>query len=361
MEDFHINNTWQDYSFNYRNITSNYNDSSNITYSDPDEFHRVQRFSVRKDHVVPIYVINLLISDLIQFCCMIPLVTGSDKMFDIVLHIYLSSLMVSICFMVCIALERYLVIACPLWYRFRHTIKFSVVLCVVIWVRKDHVGPIYVINLLISDFIQLCCLIPMVTDSGFVMKLIIVIIYFYSLMVSICFMVCIALERYLLIACPLWYRFRHTIKFSVVLCVVVWVLSPVSYFMITFLIGLRNGRIIVGTFLLLPLPLFIFFLGGTIRALSASRVPSDEKRRIVGILVLVLLIYTLLFLPAIILCMTEIKDGHPLFSVANVFIQLSPLADLFLYVFMRKGTIDKLLASVCCCRMDSNDSSSSAV
>ena len=167
--------------------------------------------------------------------------------------------------------------------------------------------------------------------------------------------------RYLVIARPLWYRFRHTIKFSVVLCVVVWVLSPVSYFMITFLIGFRNGRIVVGTFFLLPLPLFIFFLGGTIRALSASRVPSDEKRRIVGILVLVLLIYTLLFLPAIILSMTEIKSGHPLFSVANVFIQLSPLADLILYVFMRKGTIDKLLASVCCCRMDGNDSSSSAV
>ena len=34
-----------------------------------------------------------------------------------------------------------------------------------------------------------------------------------------------------------------------------------------------------------------------IRALSASRVPADEKRRIVGILVLVLLIYTLLLYP----------------------------------------------------------------
>ncbi|KAM8738345.1 2-oxoglutarate receptor 1-like [Acanthopagrus schlegelii] len=233
---------------------------------------------------------------------------------------------------------------------------YSKVIYVVACVRKDHVVPIYVINLLISDLIQLCCLIPLVTDSGSVMKSIIRIIYIYSLMVSIFFMVCIALARYLVIACPLWYRFRHTIKFSVVLCVVVWVLSPVSYFMITFLIGLRNGRIAVGTFFLLPLPLLIFFLGGTIRALSASRVPSDEKRRIVGILVLVLLIYTLLFLPAIILSMAE-KDIHHLPLVANVFVKLSPLADLFLYVFMRKGTIDKFLASVCCCRMDSNDSS----
>ncbi|XP_036980665.1 ovarian cancer G-protein coupled receptor 1-like [Acanthopagrus latus] len=226
-------------------------------------------------------------------------------------------------------------------------------------VRKDHVVPIYVVNLLISDLIQLCCFIPLVTDSGSVMRLIILIIYISSLMVSVGFMVCIALARYLVIARPLWYRFRHTIKFCVVLCVVVWVLSPVSVLSLLELSVLQDvfiAPIIMGTFFLLPLPLLIFFLGGTIRALSASRVPSDEKRRIVGVLVLVLLIYTLLFLPAIILFMTE-KDIHHLPLVANVFVKLSPLADLFLYVFMRKGTIDKFLASVCCCRMDSNDSS----
>ena len=40
MEDFHINNTSQDKSFNYSNITSNYSDSSNVTYLDPYEFPR---------------------------------------------------------------------------------------------------------------------------------------------------------------------------------------------------------------------------------------------------------------------------------------------------------------------------------
>ena len=169
--------------------------------------------------------------------------------------------------------------------------------------------------------------------------------------------------RYLLIACPLWYRFRHTIKFSVVLCVVVWVLSPVSVLSLSALSVMQDvftAPIIIGTFFLLPLPLFIFFLGGTIRALSASRVPSDEKRRIVGVLVLVLLIYTLLFLPAIILCMAKMNSVDLPF-LAYVFLMLSPLADAFLYVFMRKGTIDKLLAFVCCCRMDSNDITSPTV
>uniref|UniRef100_A0A671X4B8 G-protein coupled receptors family 1 profile domain-containing protein n=1 Tax=Sparus aurata TaxID=8175 RepID=A0A671X4B8_SPAAU len=187
---------------------------------------------------------------------------------------------------------------------------------------------------------------------------IVVITYFSGLTASVGFMVCIALERYLVIACPLWYRFRHTIKFSVVVCVMVWILSPVLCVLTLWV--LQDDYIIdiiMGTFLLLPLPLFIFFLGGTIRALSASRVPSDEKRRIVGILVLVLLIYTLLFLPAIILFMAKMYHHYHLTILTYMFVQLSPLADLFLYVFMRKGTIDKLLAYVCCCRMDSNDSS----
>ncbi|XP_030298097.1 G-protein coupled receptor 4-like [Sparus aurata] len=225
-------------------------------------------------------------------------------------------------------------------------------------VRKDHVVPIYVINLLISDLIQLCCLILLMTGSGDMMLTILSFIHVICLMVSVGFMVCIALERYLLIACPLWYRFRHTIKFSVVLCVMVWVLSPVLFVLSVWapLDGYIK-RIIIGIFLLLPLPLFIFFLGGTLRALSASRVPSDEKRRIVGILVLVLLIYTLLFLLTIILFMAERYNHYHLSILARVFVWLSPLADSFLYVFMRKGTIDKLLVSVCCCRMDSNDSS----
>ncbi|XP_078016967.1 uncharacterized protein LOC117248126 [Epinephelus lanceolatus] len=183
--------------------------------------------------------------------------------------------------------------------------------------------------------------------------------YIYCLVASIGFMVCIALERYLVIACPLWYRFRQTIKISVLVCVVVWAFPAVIFCR---LIAARNPATISGILLLLPLPLFIFFLGGTLKALSASiSVHSDEKRRIVGMLVLVLLIYTLLFLPTIILSLARGNSGIDRYKLNNLsltFVQFSPLADLFLYIFMRKGTIDKLLASVCCCRMDSDDISS---
>ncbi|XP_045921153.1 G-protein coupled receptor 4-like [Micropterus dolomieu] len=221
-------------------------------------------------------------------------------------------------------------------------------------VRSDHVAPIYVINLLITDLLQLCYMIVEAAKPENVKTSDIVKYIFYpGLFASVYFMVCIALERYLVIAHPLWYRYRRTIKTSVVVCVLVWVLT--LYFWHVYMAH------IFAVLLLLPFPLFIFFLVGTLKTLSASiSVPSDEKRRIVGILVLVLLIYTLLFLPTIIWYLGIYYD-KTLSELSFMFLKLSPLADLVLYVFMRKGTMDKLLASVCCCRMDSNDISSPSV
>ncbi|XP_041804056.1 G-protein coupled receptor 4-like [Chelmon rostratus] len=223
-------------------------------------------------------------------------------------------------------------------------------------VRNDHVAPIYIINLLISDVIQLCCMIIWVApiQEGGIFK-IFYYFYYFGVSASVCFMVCVAVERYLVVSRPLWYRFRRTIKSSVVVCVVVWVLPLV--FLLTSHFWNYTG-IFSAVFLLIPLPVFIFCLGGTLKALSASTVPSDEKRQILGILVLVLLIYTLLFMPSII---WYASHQQTLTQLSLIFIRLSPLADLVLYVFMRKGAIDKLLAAVCCCRTDSNDTNKPAV
>ncbi|XP_067466957.1 G-protein coupled receptor 4-like isoform X3 [Thunnus thynnus] len=227
-------------------------------------------------------------------------------------------------------------------------------------VQNNNVAPIYIINLLISDIIQLCYMIVDVAKPDGKIEEIFFYIYYYSVLASVGFMVCIALERYLLIAWPLWYHVRRTIKSSLVVCVVVWTLPLV--FVLPFYFWLESSLKIFVVFLLVPFPLLIFFLGGTLKSLSAAiSVSSDEKRRIMGILVLVLLIYTLLFLPTIILILVETAIYNPTFNYLTVvFLQLSPLADLILYVFMRKGTIDKLLASLCCCRMDSDDNSRSS-
>ncbi|KAG7999535.1 G-protein coupled receptor 4, partial [Nibea albiflora] len=156
MEDLHMNNTSQKESFDYSNI---YDYDSNNTY-DNDVYTNVEFIQrvvtyiiisvglplilvaiyalycqVRDGQVAPIYVINLLITDIIQLCCLIVEVAAPEDWnirIAFVIHTYI--LLTSVGFMVCVALERYLAITCPLWYRFRRTIKTSVVVCVVVWV-----------------------------------------------------------------------------------------------------------------------------------------------------------------------------------------------------------------------------------
>ena len=63
---------------------------------------------VRNVHVAPIYIINLLISDIFQFCSMIIYVAKPENFIirTIVDFTYNVGLTASVGFMVCIALER---------------------------------------------------------------------------------------------------------------------------------------------------------------------------------------------------------------------------------------------------------------
>ncbi|XP_074519885.1 G-protein coupled receptor 4-like [Halichoeres trimaculatus] len=225
-------------------------------------------------------------------------------------------------------------------------------------IRKDHVAPIYVINLLITDLFQFCCMIVFESAVFGIVDY----IYHCLLLTSVGFMVCVSLERYLVIAHPLWYRFRRTIKISVAVCVVVWVIPPVFFFVVLPLVGPSVAQIIFSIFFIIPFPLFVFFLVGTLRALSASiSVSSEEKRRIVGILVLVLLIYTLLFLPTIIFFLVKEAELYNLHFLSFMLFKLSPLADPFLYIFIRKDIVGKFLAASCWCKMESNDNNEPAI
>ncbi|CAK6983218.1 ovarian cancer G-protein coupled receptor 1-like [Scomber scombrus] len=161
--------------------------------------------------------------------------------------------------------------------------------------------------------------------------------------------------RYLLIAWPLWYRSRRTMKVSVVVCVVVWVSALVVTCSVLFIASELTP---IGVILLLPFPVLIFSVVGIFKGLSAAiSVSSEEKRRIVGATILVLLNYTLLFLPYIIVTITQ---DHNM-TIPYAFMFFNPLGDLVLYVFMRKGAIDKILASVCCCRMETQQQQTIAV
>ncbi|XP_026165612.1 G-protein coupled receptor 4-like [Mastacembelus armatus] len=212
-------------------------------------------------------------------------------------------------------------------------------------VRDDHVAPIFVINLLISDLLQICC---MILEVARLDVSIYSIFYWTALMASVGFMMCVALERCLIVYRPLWYRINRSVKVSVLICVIVW-MFPVVLFI---LLNMFYMPIIYAIFFLLPFPVFVFSLVGTLKSLSASiSVSSEEKRRIVGAVVLVFLIYVMLFLPITIYLLPITR---PLFlsRFSFTFIRLSPLADLVLYVFMGKGATDKLRALLCCCRKE---------
>ncbi|MEQ2238671.1 hypothetical protein ILYODFUR_035550, partial [Ilyodon furcidens] len=224
--------------------------------------------------------------------------------------------------------------------------------------RKDHCAPVYIINLLISDLIQLCCLAAWKAGE---FHDIIEYSYTFALMASVGFMVCISLERYLVIAKPLWYRYRSTIKTSLMVCAVVWTLALVSFLPLCFNVHYWVETIIHAVFFFLPLPLFIFFLVGTIKALSTARsVPGEEKRRIVSILVAVLLIYTLLFVPNIIWSIVEeARYCQILTNLACICLYLSPLADLTMYFCIKKSAMDNFLKILCCCNMSDNQETTS--
>ncbi|KAK2824651.1 hypothetical protein Q5P01_021826 [Channa striata] len=225
-------------------------------------------------------------------------------------------------------------------------------------VRKDHVAAVYFINLLISNLIQLCCMTVLLTVNDVTIVLFLYIFQGFALMTSVYLMLCIALERCSFIISPRCSCFRQVMEIPVVVCFLFWV--PSLFWLCRLVYSdLQIKEIILAFLLFLPFPLFILSLGGTLKALcAASRVPPDEKRRTVAIQVLLLLIYTLLFLPFAIWSLTDGYFHSILHYVIFTAVRFIPLANVGVYLFLRKGAADKFLSCVCRCTVDNSEISS---
>ncbi|XP_026072561.1 G-protein coupled receptor 4-like [Carassius auratus] len=234
-------------------------------------------------------------------------------------------------------------------------IEFAVI-CLALYglcclLSSNHAVPLFIINLFVSDIIQICVK-PVLNFCTFNLKKIVFFFVFYiyilSIVVNIGFMVCISMERYIMIKYPVWYRLHHSSRNSVLICFLVWA-TLCGFMVMDVIIALAVDvelAFLLSLFIfLLPYPLVVFSFVGSWKALSHSvAVTPDERKKILMILALVLFNYTVLFLPSIvknIIFAVSFKHGTSsyydcLHSVSGIMLYLNPLADSLLYVFIRK-------------------------
>ncbi len=170
-----------------------------------------------------------------------------------------------------------------------------IALCFII--KSRPAASVFVSHLILSDLIQVICMLIAATTS-WTQKVIGA--YLYSLMVGLYFMACVAFERYLLVSHPIWYKSHHSLKLSCFISVIIWfvplifaeIKPPDIYF----------NRLPRSIACLIPYPIIILCFAGTCRGLSHSISLTALKRKfILGSLFLVLLTYTLIILPFVIM------------------------------------------------------------
>ncbi|KAL3971681.1 carboxypeptidase N regulatory subunit [Sarotherodon galilaeus] len=221
-------------------------------------------------------------------------------------------------------------------------------------VQREQVPITYYRNLLISNLIQFSGMIIIFIMNG---NHELVLYHYISLGIFCCavianlnFKMCIATERCLVITRPQWNCIRQ-IKGSVLLSVLVWILSIITGFLVAFFNMIFLPELIF--FALLPFFLFVLTLVWTLKTLpAATSVPTEEKERIVGTLVLLLVNHCLMFLPLIIFYIVPISLYFlvhiPIFLIfVNIFL-FSPSMDVILVFVMWKDPIDNQLLSLCC-------------
>ncbi|XP_062408717.1 psychosine receptor-like [Sardina pilchardus] len=233
-------------------------------------------------------------------------------------------------------------------------------------VRADHVTPVFVINLLISDLFQIAITAVFILSRFFdrtlpvfvILRCISRLIVRLGISASLSFMVCISVERYLIVAHPIWYRNRRSVKSSMVIACGAWAACGLYALLDFTLVHNFNVSLkILTVILLMPALPLMMFCPLTYRALRHCRaIHQDERRKIIGTLALVLAIYMFIFLPFCIRnlhCLlvaishnNKCQDDVSL-VVTSALLYLGPLADPFLYIFMRQDVRNTLVASLC--------------
>ncbi|XP_058627629.1 mas-related G-protein coupled receptor member A5-like [Onychostoma macrolepis] len=222
-----------------------------------------------------------------------------------------------------------------------------IALCFII--KSRPAASVFVSHLILSDLIQV---IYMLIKTAISRSYKLYTAYFYSLIVGLYFMACVAFERYLLVSHPIWYKSHQSLKLSCFISVIIWFvplifaeIDPPDIYFYTLPLCIAC---------LIPYPIIILCFAGTWRGLSRAISMTPLKRKLIlGSLFLVLLTYTFLILPFLILeFITDFVYSIVVvkfYRCARLLVYVNPLADCLLYLFMRPDVGD-LMKSVRCCR-----------
>lgn len=206
------------------------------------------------------------------------------------------------------------------------------------------------IHLIFSDLLQICFILVLTTELA---NATLWSAYKYCLIVGLFFMTCIAVERYILVSHPHWYRSHHSVKMSCFVSFIIW-LVPLTFTNIEQHEIFTMFSQCLACFI--PYSVILLCFVGTWRGLShAISLTSHKRKLILGSLSLVLLNYTFLILPLSItsLCLMVLEHPPPfalkVYLFCHCLLYLNPLADCLLYLFMRSD-VDNIMKSLyyCC-------------
>ncbi|KAI2656440.1 G-protein coupled receptor 4 [Labeo rohita] len=206
-------------------------------------------------------------------------------------------------------------------------------------IKSKQAASVFVINLLISDLIQIVCMLLLVLEYQIIVFLGITLIW--AGFTGPYFMTCIAVERYILIAHPIWHRTHHSVKCLVCISLIGWLIS--------FIVILINLECVIIMFFIYYLVIILCFIG-SFRSLSHSISLTPLKKQLVlGPLFFVVMSYTFLILPLPV-CLVWFNLTN-LVLLSYYIYMLNPLVDCLLYVFMRSDAENIIRMPHCCSRL----------
>uniref|UniRef100_A0A3B4DVJ7 Uncharacterized protein n=1 Tax=Pygocentrus nattereri TaxID=42514 RepID=A0A3B4DVJ7_PYGNA len=247
-----------------------------------------------------------------------------------------------------------------LWQKIIRWVSFALGLpgvCFSIYLMSQQVSngkaaPVYLISLLASDIFSIfgqpnkpIDSITQASTLGDISSL----VFYFGVITNIVFMVCVAQERYLLVACSQHVACCIKVKQSAIVSLAMWA-APIAILML----ALNGYMLCFSIILLLPLAVLSFFLVDTFRALYCSRrsVHVHERKRILGMQAMLFFNYSFLYFPFVLNTLFNALSlkcyTQYLGLVVNTFLNFGPFVDPFLSFFLTK--VKDLKEACSCCK-----------